>query len=103
MDDGWTLAELAHQVERALATDGVRPPNGRVREVPDGRAIRWYATIGLVEKPAGRRSRPGRYGPRHLLQVVAVKRRQAAGRSIAEIQAELIGATDTTLREIAQL
>jgi hypothetical protein len=41
------------------------------------------------------------YGTRQLLQVVAVKRRQAEGRSLAEIQAELAGATDETLRRVA--
>src|SRR2546423_9941461 len=40
---------------------------------------------------------------RHLLQLVAVKRRQAEGRTLAEIQAELTGATDATLRRIAAL
>jgi hypothetical protein len=45
--------------------------------------------------------RTAQYGTRHLLQVVAVKRRQAEGRSLAEIQAELAGATDEILRRAA--
>ena len=44
-----------------------------------------------------------RYGRRHLLQLVAVKRRQAEGRSLAEIQAELAGATDETLAAVARV
>ncbi|HKT00704.1 MAG TPA: MerR family transcriptional regulator, partial [Rugosimonospora sp.] len=103
MDDGWSLDELAERVAQALAADGVRAPNGRVRDVPDARAIRWYATIGLVDRPQVGRRRASRYGARHLLQVVAVKRRQAEGRSLAEIQAELVGATDATLRAVAQV
>jgi hypothetical protein len=47
--------------------------------------------------------RSARYGPRHLLQLVAVKRRQAQGRTLAQIQAELTGATDETLRRIARV
>lgn len=43
------------------------------------------------------------YGRRHLLQLIAVKRRQADGRTIAEIQAELTGATDQTLESIARI
>jgi hypothetical protein len=78
-------------------------PNGRVRDVPDARAIRWYSTIGLVDRPAAMRGRTALYGERHLLQLVAVKRRQAHGRSIAEIQAELAGASEAALREIAAL
>jgi hypothetical protein len=44
-----------------------------------------------------------RYGRRHLLQLVAVKRRQAEGRSLAEIQAELAGATDEALAAVARV
>jgi hypothetical protein len=101
--DLWTLDQLAEQVEGALAVGYGGATSGRVRSVPDRRAIRWYATIGLIDRPAGMRGRTALYGARHLLQLVAIKRRQAAGRSLAEIQAELTGATDATLREIAQL
>ena len=98
----WTLDELVRRVAAALAgAHYPGAPNGRVREVPDRRAIRWYATIGLVDRPAATRGRTALYGPRHLLQLVAVKRRQAEGHSLAEIQAELTGATDARLRHIA--
>ena len=76
-------------------------PNGRVRSVPDRRAVRWYGTIGLVDRPAAMQGRTALYGTRHLMQIVAVKRLQAQGRSLAEIQAELAGATDATLRRVA--
>lgn len=99
----WTLDELARRAGQALAADAVHAPNGRVRERPDGRAIRWYATIGLVDRPFTGPGRAARYGPRHLLQLVAVKRLQALGQSLAQIQAELTGATDTTLHRIARL
>ncbi len=75
-------------------------PNGRVRELPDRRVVRWYTTTGLIDRPV-MQGRTALYGTRHLLQVVAVKRRQAEGRSLAEIQAELAGATDETLRRVA--
>jgi DNA-binding transcriptional MerR regulator len=101
--DGWTLEELVARVAEALAADGVRAPNGRVREVPDGRALRWYATIGLLDRPSAFRGRTALYGPRHLLQAVAVKRRQAEGMALAQIQAELSGATDATLHRVARL
>lgn len=102
MESTWTISELAELAGAALADEPVRV-NGRVRETPNERLIRWYTTIGLVDPPSGRRGRTALYGPRHLLQLVAVKRRQAAGRAIAEIQAELTGATDATLRDIARL
>ncbi|WP_238019277.1 MerR family transcriptional regulator [Dactylosporangium sp. AC04546] len=100
---GWTLDELTARVAAALGGSAYAgAPNGRVRDVPDSRAIRWYTTIGLVDRPA-MRGRTALYGPRHLLQLVAVKRRQSEGRKIADIQAELADAPDETLREIARL
>ncbi len=101
--DGWTIDELVARVATALGDAYPGAPNGRVRGLPDARAVRWYATIGLVDRPAGMRGRTALYGPRHLLQLVAVKRRQAQGRSIAEIQQELAGAGETALRAIAGL
>ncbi|MFG1998688.1 MerR family transcriptional regulator [Spirillospora sp. NPDC048911] len=103
MESTWTITELADRAVAALAADGSPRANGRVRDLPNERLIRWYTTIGLVDPPLGRRGRTALYGPRHLLQLVAVKRRQAAGQSIADIQAELTGATDATLNEIARL
>ena len=97
----WTLAELVGRAARAL-TD-VRAPNGRVTGLPDARMIRWYSTIGIVDKPSGFRGRTALYGQRHLLQLVAVKRLQAEGQPLAEIQARLTGATEATLRHIAAL
>ena len=86
MDDAsWTLAELAAEVAAALRD--VEPANGQVRAVPDERALRYYTTLGLLDRPAAMRGRTALYGPRHLLQLVAIKRRQAQGRSLAEIQA----------------
>jgi DNA-binding transcriptional MerR regulator len=71
--------------------------------VPNERLVRWYVTVGLVDPPLSRRGRVARYGRRHLLQLVAVKRRQAEGRSLAEIQAELAGATDEALAAVARV
>ncbi|MFA1549243.1 helix-turn-helix domain-containing protein [Actinomadura chokoriensis] len=103
MDDTWTIGELAKHAAAALAADGAAQVSGRVRDLPNARLIRWYTTIGLVDPPLGRRGRTALYGPRHLLQLIAVKRRQAEGRSIAEIQVELAAAPDETLARIAAL
>lgn len=102
-DDTWTIAELADRAAAALAADASAQVSGRVRDLPNERLIRWYTTIGLVDPPLGRRGRTALYGHRHLLQLVAVKRRQASGRSIAEIQIELAAATDADLARIAAL
>ena len=99
----WTLDELAEQVETALAVDYHGQASGRVRAVPDRRAIRWYTTIGLIDRPVAHRGRTALYGPRHLLQLVAVKRLQARGLPLVSIQQELAGATDTQLAGVAHL
>ncbi len=97
----WTLDELVRRVAAGLA-DPAYPgaPNGRVRQLPDRRSVRWYTTTGLIDRPV-MQGRTALYGPRHLLQVIAVKRRQAEGRSLADIQAELAGATNETLSRVA--
>ena len=110
----WTIAELAERAAGVLAAtqpadagpaSGAAAPraNGRVQDVPNARLIRWYATVGLVDPPLTRKGRVARYGKRHLLQLVAVKRRQAEGRSLAEIQEELAGATDEALAAVAAI
>lgn len=97
------MEQLVERVHAALAAEYPGAPNGRVRELPDRRSIRWYTTIGLVDRPLGTRGRVALYGPRHLLQLVAIKRRQAAGRTLAEIQVELTGASDDALSAAARV
>jgi DNA-binding transcriptional MerR regulator len=99
----WTLDELLDRVSAALTAEYSGAPNGRVRDVPDKRAVRWYATTGLVDRPSAMRGRTALYEKRHLLQLVAVKRLQSQGRTLADIQAELAGATDTTLAAVARV
>lgn len=104
----WTLDELVRRVAVVLSADrgpaGYQgAPNGRVRDLPDQRAVRWYASIGLVDRPAGGRGRGARYGPRQLRQLVAVKLMQAQGLSLAEIQRRLLGIGDDDLARLAPL
>src|SRR5919199_3648174 len=98
----WTLDELAERVDAALAVDYPGQPSGRVRDVPDRRAIRWYTTIGLIDRPLAPRGRTALYTPRHLLQLVAVKRLQARGMPLVAIQQQLAGATDSQLERVAR-
>jgi hypothetical protein len=59
-----TIAELTARVAAALADDA-GPDNRRIRAVPDERAIRYYTTLGLLDRPA-LTGRTAFYGPRHL-------------------------------------
>lgn len=92
----WTLPELVAAAATRLAA--LPPPkNGQVRAVPDDRTIRYYAALGLLDKPAAMRGRTALYSARHLAQVVAIKRMQSAGKSLAEIQALWPSLDDATL------
>jgi hypothetical protein len=99
----WTLAELAERVAGALSSGYDGQLNRRVTDVPDVRAIRYYTTLGLLDRPTEMRGRTALYGARHLWQLVAIKRLQADGRSLAEIQQELTGAPDAALRRLAAI
>ncbi|HEX5059466.1 MAG TPA: MerR family transcriptional regulator [Kofleriaceae bacterium] len=96
MSETWTLSELVDEAAQRL--EALPPPkNGQVRAVPDERTIRYYGTIGLLDRPAAMRGRTALYSRRHLAQVVAIKRMQAAGHSLADIQAMWSTLDDTTL------
>jgi DNA-binding transcriptional MerR regulator len=99
----WTIDELAAAVGDALAEGYDGAPNGRVRDVPDRRTIRYYTTLGLIDRPAEMRGRTALYSRRHLLQLVAIKKLQAQGRSLAELQRTLAGQTDQALARLAGL
>ncbi len=102
MGDLWTIEELSERVAGALrghGYDGVS--SGRVRDVPDLRTIRYYTTLGLLNRAAAMRGRTALYGQRHLLQLVAIKRLQARGLSLAEVQERVVGLSDAALKRLA--
>ncbi len=101
-DELWTLEQLSDHVADLLANGYEGPRNGRVRELPNGRTIRWYTTIGLVDRPLATKGRVALYGWRHALQLAAIKVLQAEGMSLAEIQERLLGASDEDLAGIAK-
>lgn len=99
----WTLDELGAKVALALSVDYAGQSSGRVRDVPDRRTIRYYTTLGLIDPPAAMRGRTALYGMKHLIQLVAIKRLQARGLTLAGIQERLLGITDHALRQLARL
>jgi DNA-binding transcriptional MerR regulator len=101
-DAVWTIAQLGEMVDTALSRGYDGQANGRVREVPDRRTIRYYTTLGLIDRPVIR-GRTAFYGKKHLVQLVAIKRLQAEGRTLAEVQVALAGAQVSTLERIARI
>lgn len=94
----WTLDELSDEVARRLAELGLleAQADGRVSAVPDARTVRYYTTLGILDRPsiAGRQAR---YGTRHVLQLLAIKALQGASLPLGEIQARLYGRSDAEL------
>jgi len=99
----WTLGELHARAEAVLAAQEISPESGRVRAVPDERTLRYYTTIGLLATPALLKGRKAYYSRLHLAQIVAIKRLQALGMSLAQVQRELAGATPAELQSMAML
>jgi len=100
----WTIAELSDRVGAALEASGYQAPaNGQVRAVPDLRTIRYYTSLGLLDRPLEMRGRTALYGPRHLYQLCAIKRLQADGKALGEVQAELAGLDDLALARVARV
>jgi len=99
----WTLEELGHHLARALAASPTPSVRGQASEVPTERTIRYYGTLGLLDPAVERRGLRALYGRQHLLQLVAIKRLQAQGLPLKEVQERLVGLTTGRLEAIAQL
>jgi DNA-binding transcriptional MerR regulator len=96
-----SLDDVVAAVERVLQDAGVddRKPDGRVSAVPDARTVRYYTTLGLVDRPRIV-DREARYGQRHVLQLAAIKRMQAEGARLADVQRSLYGRSDAELQAL---
>ena len=97
----YSLEELAAETERALGRIGpAGAADGRVSAFPDTRTVRYYTTLGLLDRPRIE-GRQAVYGRRHLLQLVAVKALQSRGLALAQVQARLLGLADDELEALA--
>lgn len=82
----WTLAELVSEASGLLAAMNVAAGDARVASTPDARAVRYYQSLGIVERPLRYEGRRAIYGWRHLIAVLAIKLLQSQGFSLARIQ-----------------
>jgi len=99
----WTIFELGQEVSRALSRDYGGPPNERIQPIPQKRTIRYYTSLGILDRPVQMQGRTALYGRRHLLQLVAIKRLQEQGASLSDIQSRLANLGDKQLAEVARL
>jgi DNA-binding transcriptional MerR regulator len=98
-----SLEELAAEAQRLLQQHGLygAQPDARVSAAPDARTVRYYTTLGLLDRP-GYEGREARYGRRHLVQLVAIKALQAQGLSLSEVQQRLYGRSEQDLLVLAE-
>src|SRR5260370_35903442 len=83
----FSLHELVEQVRTVLGP--TYPVAAWDREIPSETTIRYYRSLGLVDPPVEKRGRVALYSDRHLSQIVATKRLQAAGLLLDEIRRRL--------------
>lgn len=93
----WKLEELIEIARTHLLHDG---ESNRISWNPKERQIRYYTTLGLLDRPLRGSDRKARYGVRHLLQLLAVKRLQHHGLQLADIRPVLEGIDNEKLVEL---
>ena len=96
-----TLPELVEALPGLLAGGYAGAASGRVRDLPDARTVRWYQTLGMIDRPVAFRGRTALYGRRHLLQLAAIKKLQSSGFSLSDVQRGLAGRNDAELARSA--
>lgn len=97
----FSLEELSDEVATRLEERGLlgAAPDARVSAAPDARTVRYYTTLGLLDRPRIE-NRQARYDRRHVLQLLAIKALQSRELPLARIQEQLYGRSD---RELEQL
>ncbi len=99
-----SLEEVSQEVARLLDKYGLvvtsnvhgAQKDQRISAVPDSRTIRYYTTLGLLDRPIIE-NRQAKYGQKHLLQLLAIKALQGLQLPLARIQEKLYGLSESEL------
>lgn len=96
-----TIDELSNEVVRLLKVNNLfaTHQDNRVSAAPDMRTIRYYSSLGLIDRPSIH-GRIAKYHRRHLLQLLAIKTMQGAALPLSEIQERLYGLTEAELEAV---
>lgn len=102
-DATFTVDQLTQEVARLLQERGLSnvQQDQRVSSAPDVRTIRYYTSLGLIDRPR-MEGRQARYGERHVLQILAIKALQSVSLPLSEIQSLLYGSTDEELQNVVE-
>lgn len=103
VEDSYTLSieELSEEVVRVLKANNLFASHhdNRVSAAPDMRTIRYYTSLGLLDRPSIE-GRVARYNRKHLLQLLAVKTLQGVSLPLSEIQEQLYGLSEAELEAV---
>jgi len=97
----FSLEQLSSEVAEQLARRGLlgASPDARVSAAPDARTVRYYSTLGLLDRPLIE-NRQARYGQRHVWQLLAIKALQSLDLPLAQIQQTLYARSDAELEQL---
>ncbi|HEY9734450.1 MAG TPA: MerR family transcriptional regulator [Drouetiella sp.] len=103
VEDSYTLSieELSEEVVRVLKANNLFASHhdNRVSAAPDMRTIRYYTSLGLLDRPSIE-GRIAKYSRKHLLQLLAVKTLQGVSLPLSEIQEQLYGLSEAELEAV---
>jgi DNA-binding transcriptional MerR regulator len=97
----YTTEELAQAVRDWCDKHRMTPANGQAAEDITERTIRYYRTLGLLDKPVGSYTKT--FSDKHRLQLIAVRVYQAQGIPLRRIRDELYGKSEEDLMEFEKL
>lgn len=84
----WNARGLAAHVAALTDAAAMRPTNAAARAAPSARAVRFYVSNGMLDRPDGTGT-AATYNYKHLLQLLHIKIRQREGLTLDRIKAEL--------------
>ncbi|HUO51457.1 MAG TPA: MerR family transcriptional regulator [Gemmatimonadaceae bacterium] len=96
----WNARGLAAHATALVEASAMRPTNAVARAEPSARAVRFYVSTGLLDRPEGTGT-AATYGYRHLLQLLFIKIRQREGQTLEKIKSELAGLSGDALERRA--
>jgi hypothetical protein len=98
----WNARGLAAHVSALVDSAGFRPTNASARATPSARAVRFYVSNQLMDRPDGVGT-AATYNYRHFLQLLSIKIRQREGITLGAIKKEIRETTGDALeRRVAQ-
>lgn len=98
------LEELAHWGQQIMDQLGWHEGDSkRVTWTPTPRLLRYYTTLGILDRAARFQGRVALYTGKHLLQVLAIKHLQLAGKKLEDIQQLMLGLNEEKLAQMLGL